>query len=437
MEKKLNLFDLISIGVGCIIGSGVFAMMGYGIAYTGRSITLALFLAMGLCLLQSIAFPLLTSVFELDGGEYAINSLVMPKMWAGFGVGRDIIFRAGSLAVTAIAVVQYLVRLFPGLEPFSKLAAIVVLTLAFLCAVGGDKFASRIQNIMCIFMYVALGLFVVYGILNIDTAAYAGEPTFPNGMSGLVSAIALMSYTCNGFQYVVNMGKAAANPRRNIPLAFCLSAFVGAAIYGLIGFSATHAHAYSEIAGMNLGGIAEMMMPNGLYMFFIIGGALFALCTSLLGAVVSGYRPLMACAKDGWLPGVLSRTTKKGTPYVLVLLYLIGVIPILIGMDLGDVALICLFPGAITKLITNVCALSIPTHFEKSWKNSGMKISVTVYRLLLLISSVATIALGIFYFVSNDMKVPMIIVTAAIFAYSVLMSQFGNIHIQVKEEYTE
>lgn len=48
MEKKLNLFDLISIGVGCIVGSGVFALMGVGIAYTGRGIVLALFLGNGL-----------------------------------------------------------------------------------------------------------------------------------------------------------------------------------------------------------------------------------------------------------------------------------------------------------------------------------------------------------------------------------------------------
>lgn len=437
MEKKLNLFDLISIGVGCIVGSGVFALMGFGIAYTGRGITIALFLAMALCVLQSIAFPLLTSIFELDGGEYAINSLVIPRMWSGFAVGRDILFRAGSLAVTAIAVVQYLEKLFPGVAAYGKLMALLVLTLAFLCAVAGDKFAAGVQNIMCIFMYAALGLFVVYGFLNMDRNAYAGESMFPNGLTGLVSAIALMSYTCNGFQYVVNMGKAAENPRKNIPLAFGLSAFVGAAIYGLIGFAATHTHSFREIGGMNLGGIAQMIMPNGLYLFFIVGGALFALCTSLLGAIVSGYRPLMASAKDGWLPDILSRTTKKGAPYVLALLYLLGSVPILLGMDLGDVATICLFPGAINKVIINIYAMSVPTRFEKSWKNSGLRLSVGMYRFLLVISSIAAVVLGIFYFISNDLKAAMLLVTAGIFVYGFLVDKFGNIHIQVKEEYTE
>ena len=437
MEKKLNLFDLISIGVGCIIGSGVFALMGYGIAYSGRGITLALFLAMALSLLQSIALPLVTRVFELDGGEYAINSLLIPKACTGFGVGRDLLFRAGSLAVTAIAVTQYLEKLFPAIGAYTTVVSLAVLTIAFLVVLAGDKVAANVQNVMCIFMYVALGLFVVFGFMNMDSTAYAGEPMLPNGVGGLISAIALMSYTCNGFQYVVNMGKSAANPTKNIPLAFCLSALVGAAIYALIGFSATHTHSYSVIGGMNLGGIAEMIMPNTVYLFFIIGGALFALCTSLVGAIVSGYRPLVACTNDGWLPASLAKTTKGGTPYVMFLMYLLGAVPILLGMDLGDVATICLFPGVILKVMINIGAMSIPTRFAKEWKASGMNISVGLYKTLLVISSLASITMGIFYFNSNDLQVAMIAVTAIIALYGILVGKFGKVTLHVKEEYME
>lgn len=437
MEKKLNLFDLISIGVGCIVGSGVFALMGFGIAYSGRGITLALFLAMLLCVLQSIAQPLITRVFELDGGEYAINSLLIPKACTGFGVGRDLLFRAGSLAVTAIAVTSYLERLFPAVGAYTKIVSLVVLTAAFLCVLAGDKFAAKVQNVMCIFMYAALALFVIYGIMNVDTEAYAGEPMLPNGIGGLISAIALMSYTCNGFQYVVNMGKSAANPTKNIPLAFCLSALVGAVIYGVIGFAATHTHSYAVIAGMNLGGIAEMIMPNTMYLFFVIGGALFALCTSLVGGIVSGYRPLIACTKDGWLPGGLMKTTKRGTPYVMFLLYLLGAVPILLGMDLGDVATICLFPGAILKVMLNIGAMRIPKSFAEEWKASGMKISLGLYKGLLLLSSAASIILGIFYFTSNDLKVAMIAVTAIIALYGILVGKFGKVTLHVREEYME
>ena len=298
--------------------------------------------------------------------------------------------------------------------------------------------AARVQNVMCIFMYAALVLFVFYGLTNMNPSAYAGEPFLIQGASGLVMATALMSYTCNGFQYVVNMGKAADKPTRNIPLAFCLSALVGAAIYALIGFAATHAFSYGDIAGKNLGDIAEMMMPSSLSKFFVIGGALFALGTSLVGALISAYRPLMACARDGWLPAVFNKTTKNGTPtYVLVLLFLLGAVPILLGLDLGDVATICLFPGAIVKIIVNLYALNVPKRFRKEWDSRTMRVSVNLYKVLLLISCGASVVLGVFYFISNNLKGIMIGVTVAVFVYGILCTKCGHIDIAAQKEYVE
>lgn len=272
-----------------------------------------------------------------------------------------------------------------------------------------------------------------------NPSAYAGEPMLPNGIQGLVMSVALMSYTCNGFQYVVNMGKSAENPTRNIPLAFCLSALVGAAIYGLIGFAATHAFSFGEIGGKNLGGIAEMMMPNALYLFFLIGGAIFALATSMVGGIISGYRPLMACARDGWLPAILARRTKCGNvPYVQAVLYVMSMVPILVGLDLGAVATICLFPGAFRKMFVNIYAMTVPQRFETAWKNSGMNISIGMYRFLLVIGSVAALLLCVFYFISNkDLQILMILVALGIAVYSFLCCKFGNIQAAVKKEYSE
>ena len=231
MEKKLNVFDLTSIGVGTIIGAGVFSMLGYGIAYTGRGIVLALFLAMALVVLQSIRYPILTNVFELDGGMYALDALTCPRVCAGFTAANDVFFKLGTQSVTVIAFAMYLEILFPALVPYRKAVAVLVLTATYACVIVGTKFAARVQNVMCVCMYAALGLFVVYGLMNYNPAAYAGEPMLINGVSGLMMAAALMSYTCNGFQYVISMGKAAKNPKRDLPLAFFLAALIAVSLY--------------------------------------------------------------------------------------------------------------------------------------------------------------------------------------------------------------
>ncbi len=149
-NKKLNVFDLTSIGVGTIIGAGLFSMLGYGIAYTGRGIVIALFLAMALVVLQSIRYPILANVFELDGGMYAYNALTCPRVCAGFTAAQDVFFKLGTQSVTVLAFAMYLEMLFPALIPYRKLVAILVLTVTYICVIAGTKFAARVQNGMCI-----------------------------------------------------------------------------------------------------------------------------------------------------------------------------------------------------------------------------------------------------------------------------------------------
>lgn len=437
VEKKLSLFDLTSIGVGTVIGAGVFSMMGYGIAYTGRGITIALFLAMLLVVLQSIRYPILASVFELDGGMYAIDSLTSPTVILGFSAANDVFFKLGTQSVTVISLAMYLEILFPGLQPYRKLVAVVVLTLTFVCVLVGTKFAARVQNVMCVMMYLALALFVVYGFTHMDPAAYAEEPMLINGVPGLMMAAALMSYTCNGFQYVISMGKAAKNPKRDLPLGFFLAALIAAGLYALIGFAATHAFSYADTAGANLGDLAKLMMPHGLYMFFLVGGAIFALGTSLVGGLSASYRPLMASAKDGWLPAFFGKTTKKGTPYVLAFLYVVGIVPVLLGLDLDDLVTMQLVPLGIVIALTNVCALNTPERFAKEWKESGIKLPVTIYRVLLILAIAASAILVTYCFISNDFKVAVTIITICLFLYGFLRSKFGHIEIAAKKEYIE
>lgn len=272
---------------------------------------------------------------------------------------------------------------------------------------------------------------MVYGLLNFNSAAYEGEPVLINGVSGMLMATGLMSYTCNGFQYVINMGKAAENPKRNIPLAFCLSALIGALIYALIGFAATHAFSYGDIAGANLGDISKLMMPNALHMFFMIGGAIFALGTSLVVGTASSYRPVQAACRDGWFPEILSKQSKKGFPYVLILLYFMSLVPIVLNIDVDDVATMSLIPMGIIFLISNTCAMNVPTTFRKE---SGIKMSPFVCKALLWLSNIASILLVLFCFLANDLKVPTTIITVVILAYGLIRSKSSKIHIHAKEE---
>ena len=437
-DKKLNLFDLISIGIGVIIGAGVFSVMGYGIAYTGRSIVLALLVSMILVILQSIRDPILANIFILDGGNYGFSALLCPRWMTGVSAANDVLFKLGTQSVTALAFVQYLTILIPSLKGHEPVAAIVVLSVAMLLQFLGNKGVAMVQNIMCIMMYIALALFVVFGFIHMDPTAYAGEPFMMNGVTGFMMAAALMSYTCNGFQYLVNLTHAAENPKRNIPLSFVLSALITAGIYALIGFAATHTNSYADIAGQNLGDISKLFMPSGLSMYFVIGGALFALGTSLVGGMASCFQPLAASANDGWLPSILGKYTKKREiSYALIFLYIVGVLVLILGFDLNDFITMSLVPLAVVTILANVFSFSAPERFADEWKASGVKINSATYKFLLVLACIASAILGGYCFLSNSYKAITLGLVAVIVVYGLVMNKFGNIKIHAKEAYRE
>ena len=82
-KGKLKLFDLISIGVGSVVGAGIFSMLMSGMAMTGRSIALALVGAMLITLLQQVRSIFMSSMFALDGGMYAQQALILPPVFTG------------------------------------------------------------------------------------------------------------------------------------------------------------------------------------------------------------------------------------------------------------------------------------------------------------------------------------------------------------------
>ncbi len=386
---------------------------------------------------QSIRLPIIASMFEVKGGSYGISALTNPKSMTGVQAASDLFFKMGSGSVTCLALVEYAAVLFPVLGEHKQLAATAVLTLFYIIGAVGDKFAAKVQNLMVILMYVALAIFVVYGLMNYDPASYAGEPLFMNGFTSFMMAVALMSYTCNGFQYVINMGEAAENPKRDIPLAFFLSAFVAAGIYALIGFSATHAFSYGQTAGQNLGNLAELMMPPFFYNFFVVGGAIFALATSLLGGIASGYRPIQASARDGWFPKVLAEESKLGVPYIYFALYVLSLIPILSGIPLDNMATMSLVPSGILGVITNAYSMKVPERFPEQWAERKVKMSVSLYRLLLVLSCLASVILTAYCFVSNDFKLTVTVITIVIFAYGIIRGKSDKITIRAKEEFKE
>lgn len=437
-EKKLGIMDLVSIGVGSCIGAGIFSMLGTGIYYGGRGITLAVVLAMFIVFLEYIRSPILSATFVLPGGSYDQSALTLPPFFTGAGALITIISNL-SLSVFGISIVSYLAQLVPSVGPYDKLLAFLITTVFFAVSIPGSKFLARIQNIMVLLMYVALVLFVIFGIINYNPAVTA-DPLLPQGPVGLLIAVAMMSFTCNGITNVINLTADTENPKKNIPLSMILATVICAALYGLLGFASTAAIPYAEVAGQNMGFIAQRVMPSGLYIFFVVGGAIFALATSLLGGVSALKWPILASAKDGWLPNVFTKETKNGFPWVVMLtMYLIAVIPILGGFSLESIVSLIMVPAAILSIAGNLINWNLPKKFPKAWAENSWHLSATAFHILMVLSTIAALLIAVFTL--STQSLPAILgnlgMTAFLFIFGYFRYKSGKVHLAARDIYSE
>ena len=170
-QKKMSLFDLVFMSIGGIIGAGIFSMVGTGIATTGRSVALALIVGMIFTMSQQIRYIFTASMFQLSGGMYSQNALVLSPFLAGVSAVVTLVSSV-SYSVFGISMAQYLGDLFPVLEPYQVPVACLVLIFFFIIASTGAQIFARAINALGILKFIALGLFIVFGFTKVQTGGF-------------------------------------------------------------------------------------------------------------------------------------------------------------------------------------------------------------------------------------------------------------------------
>lgn len=383
-DKKLNLWNIVGLGLGGAIGTGIFVLLGYGIGYTGRSIVPVVIIGCFFMLLAywyNLAMPLM---FILEGGDYSMKTMLFNPLMTGVSAWMTII-NAFALSSYAIALTSYLCIVFPALLPHSTLCSFVLMTLFFLTTIKGSHFVTILENVVTIVLIVALALFVVFGITKVDFTNFF-SPTadggfFRGGFSGFVNAIAVMGWACQGTTMApVSMAAVTKNPKKTIPVAIIIITVLLAITYGLMSYVAGGVLPYEQIAGANLSVTAGVIFPRALYLFFVVGGGIGAIASSLFGGLAMFRYPLMHIAEDGWLPAVFKKTTKSGYPYLTyIVFYLISIFPILTGMQLDSAVSLVMIPMMLMNLYINLVCMKLPNAYPKQWEKRSIKMSKGFY----------------------------------------------------------
>ena len=341
-----------------------------------------------------------------------------------------------TLSMYALSFADYAM---PFLTIFTRnTIALGILTFLFVINVFGVNIFAKIQNLAVALLIVSLTIFTVVGLTKLEPNYFAKATWMTGGYYGLWRAGVLMSYTCDGAQYITALSGEAKNPTKDIPRVMLISTLGIAVFYGLMGIVAAGVLPVAQVSGQPLTLVAENILSKPLYYVFVIGGAWMALLTTLNSAIATCTKPLMQACSDGWYPRSFARLHPRfRTPIILLgVYYVIGFVPIITHIDIGVIGDITITVGSITKAMIVLCLLRMPKVLPESWKKSDFHINNKMLTAIVVLDLVVIVFAGITSAI--ELPLPLLLANMTVVAFAFIFGSVryksGKVNVEVSYE---
>jgi amino acid transporter/nucleotide-binding universal stress UspA family protein len=358
LSREMTLMDATLIGVGAMIGAGIFVLIGIAAGVAGPAILITFILNGLVALLTAMAYAELGSCYHDAGGGYLWVKEGLPR-WNGFISGWMSWFaHAVACSLYALGFGAYFEFVFNEigvtlpqwgfLGPQKLLAAGAAILFAYINYRGASE-TGKIGNIVTITKIVILAVFVAFGlnfIFHRGDALAAFSPLVPNGISGIFKAMGLTFIAFQGFEVIAQSSEEIRNPRRNIPRAIFLSLAIVVPIYLLVAVTALgsvipkgmtpwdYLAQQKEIALVE---VARHFFSGGGIMVLV--GGLISTLSALNATIYSSSRVAFAMGRDRNFPNLFGKVhSRRYTPHWAIMISLVIVVLIAVSLPLEHVA---------------------------------------------------------------------------------------------------
>lgn len=389
LRRAVGLPGAVMMGLGAIIGTGVFVSIGVAAGVAGPAVVLAIAMAALVATCNALNSGQLAASHAVSGGTYEYGyRYLTPGL--GFTAGwMFLCAKSASAATAALGFAGYLSAVWTESQAIDPRliagAAVIVLTLL---VATGIHWSNRANMAIVSVTLTALVLFCVAGIPTALarggehwTPFFAGVEHEHHWLPGLLEATALMFVAYTGYGRIATLGEEVREPRTTIPRAIVITLLVSALLYlavGVIGIATVGAETMSQATLQQAAPLetvaAEFNVPG--ITTLVAVGAVTAMLGVLLNLILGLSRVLLAMGRRGDMPGAVARlSTTRATPSVAVL-----VVGLLIAglVTIGNIKTTWSF-SAFTVLIyysiTNLAALRLPTEarlYSKAYGYAGL-----------------------------------------------------------------
>lgn len=334
LKKTMGALDLVMLGIGCTIGTGIFVLTGIAAAkYAGPGISVSYLLAAIVCMFAGLAYTELAAMVPVAGSAYTYSYIVIGEFvawivawclileysfcastvasgWSGYFVG--------ILNSADIRIPEYLTKAPMDGGLINLPASCIALFVGFLLF-RGTKESVLVNRVLVGVKILTVFVFLLVAAPHIKVANYA--EFLPFGWSGVISGAAAIFFAYIGFDSVAGAAEETKNPNRDLPIGIIGSLIFCALLYVLVAIALTGITNYSELNNPEPMAYALRQNGSNIGSALVGTGAIVGMVTAMIVMMYAQSRMFFVMSRDGLIPEIFSKMHQKfSTPHISCLL---------------------------------------------------------------------------------------------------------------------
>ncbi|MEQ8154594.1 MAG: amino acid permease [Clostridiaceae bacterium] len=329
LKKNLKARDIAALGIGAVVGVGIFVATGEGAHMAGPAIIISFILAAVVACLCGLSYSELATMFPVAGSTYSYAYIAFGEIIAmiiGWCLTAEYLVACSAVASgwsgtflgilknIGISLPKYITA-SPAKGGIVDLPAILIIAVITTLLCYGMKESARLNNLMVGIKIFIILLFITLGFSHIDMANY--RPFNPFGWKGIFAGTATIFFSYIGFDAVSTAAEEAENPKKDIPLGLIMCLATVSFLYISVAFVLTGMVPFKEIISENAvpGALARVGINWG---SALIGtGAIIGMISTMLAVLYGQVRVFMVMSRDGLIPKMFSKVhPEHKTPYI-------------------------------------------------------------------------------------------------------------------------